>query len=69
MTLSVIEIMQLHRKVREAEGNELSEFKPQSLRILDAIDVGPCQLDIGILAAGYMFDSRECLWRNLLKSK
>ena len=27
MTLSVIEIMQLHRKVREAEENELSEFE------------------------------------------
>ena len=59
MTLSVIEIMQLHRKVREAEGNELSEFETSKvLECLDAIDVGPCQLDIGILAAGYMFDSK-----------
>ena len=59
MTLSVIEIMQLHRKVREAEGNELSEFETSKvLKCLDTIDVGPCQLDIGILAAGYMFDSK-----------
>ena len=59
MTLSVIEIMQLHRKVREAEGNELSEFETSKvLECLDSIDLGPCQLDIGILAAGFMFDSK-----------
>ena len=60
MTLSVIEIMQLHRKVREAEENELSEFETSKvLECLDEIDLGPCQLDIGILAAGYMFDSKD----------
>ena len=70
MTLSVIEIMQLHRKVREAEENELSEFETSKvLECLDEIDLGPCQLDIGILAAGYMFDSKDLSLEEFIKEQ
>ena len=70
MTLSVIEIMQLHRKVREAEENELSEFETSKvLECLDKIDLGPCQLDIGILAAGYMFDSKDLSLEEFIKEQ
>ena len=70
MTLSVIEIMQLHRKVREAEENELSEFETSKvLKCLDEIDLGPCQLDIGILAAGYMFDSKDLSLEEFIKEQ
>ena len=59
MNLSVIEIMQLHRKVREVEANELSEYETSLvLAAIDKLDVGPCQIDIGILAAGFMFDDK-----------
>ena len=59
MNLSVIEIMQLHRKVREVEANELSEYETSLvLAAIDKHDVGPCQIDIGILAAGFMFDDK-----------
>ena len=70
MTLSVIEIMQLHRKVREAEENELSEFETSKvIECLDKIDLGPCQLDIGILAAGYMFDSKDLSLEEFIKEQ
>ena len=70
MTLSVIEIMQLHRKVREAEENELSEFETSKvLECLDEMDLGPCQLDIGILAAGYMFDSKDLSLEEFIKEQ
>ena len=70
MTLSVIEIMQLHRKVREAEENELSEFETSKvLECLDKIDLGPCQLDIGMLAAGYMFDSKDLSLEEFIKEQ
>ena len=59
MNLSVIEIMQLHRRVREVESNELSEYESSMmLAALDKLDVGPCQIDIGIMAAGYMFEDK-----------
>jgi glyceraldehyde 3-phosphate dehydrogenase len=59
MNLSVIEIMQLHRKVREVESNELSEYESSMmLAALDKLDVGPSQIDIGIMAAGYMFEDK-----------
>tara|TARA_Y100000816_G_scaffold54080_1_gene34895 strand:- start:5095 stop:6582 length:1488 start_codon:yes stop_codon:yes gene_type:complete len=57
MTLSVIEIMQAHRKVREVEDNELSEYETSMvLASLEKLDVGPSQVDIGILAAAFLFD-------------
>ncbi|MFL2753441.1 MAG: glyceraldehyde-3-phosphate dehydrogenase [Gammaproteobacteria bacterium] len=59
MNLSVIEIMQLHRRVREVENNELSEYETSMvLASINKLDVGPSQIDIGILAAGYMFDDK-----------
>ena len=57
MTLSVIEIMQAHRKVREVEDNELSEYETSMvLASLEKLDVGPSQVDIGLLAAAFLFD-------------
>ena len=57
MTLSVIEIMQAHRKVREVEENELSEYETSMvLASLEKLDIGPAQIDIGLLAAAFLFD-------------
>ena len=57
ISLSVIEIMQTHRSVREVEENELSEYETSMiLASLDKLDLGPSQIDIGILAAAFMFD-------------
>ena len=57
ISLSVIEIMQAHRAVREVEENELSEYETSMiLASLDKLDLGPAQIDIGILAAAFMFD-------------
>ena len=57
ISLSVIEIMQTHRTVREVEENELSEYESSMiLASLDKLDLGPSQIDIGILAAAFMFD-------------
>ena len=57
ISLSVIEIMQTHRTVGEVEENELSEYESSMiLASLDKLDLGPSQIDIGILAAAFMFD-------------
>ena len=57
ISLSVIEIMQAHRTVREVEENELSEYETSMiLASLDKLDLGPAQIDIGILAAAFLFD-------------
>ena len=57
ISLSVIEIMQAHRTVREVEANELSEYETSMiLASLEKLDLGPAQIDIGILAAAFMFD-------------
>ena len=60
VNLSVSEIMQAHRFVREAENNELSEFETyQVITALSTLELGPAEIDIGILAAAYLFDSKE----------
>ena len=60
VNLSVSEIMQAHRFVRETENNELSEFETyQVITALSALELGPAEIDIGILAAAYLFDSKE----------
>ena len=60
VNLSVSEIMQAHRFVRETENNELSEFETyQVITALSHLELGPAEIDIGILAAAYLFDDKE----------
>ena len=60
VNLSVSEIMQAHRSVREAENNELSEFETyQVITSLSSLELGPSEVDIGIIAAAYLFDDKK----------
>ena len=60
VNLSVSEIMNAHRFVREAENNELSEFETyQVIVALSELELGPAEIDIGIIAAAYLFDDRD----------
>ena len=60
VNLSVSEIMQAHRSVREAENNELSEFETyQVITSLSSLELGPSEIDIGIIAAAYLFDDKK----------
>ncbi len=60
VNLSVSEIMQAHRFVREAENNELSEFETyQVITSLISLELGPSEVDIGIIAAAYLFDDKK----------
>ena len=60
VNLSVSEIMQAHRFVREAENNELSEFETyQVITSLISLELGPSEIDIGIIAAAYLFDDKK----------
>ena len=60
VNLSVSEIMNAHRFVREAENNELSEFETyQVIVALSELELGPAEIDIGIIAAAYLFDDKD----------
>ncbi|MDC0577899.1 glyceraldehyde-3-phosphate dehydrogenase [Gammaproteobacteria bacterium] len=60
VNLSVSEIMNSHRFVREAENNELSEFETyQVIVALSELELGPAEIDIGIIAAAYLFDDKD----------
>ena len=60
VNLSVSEIMQAHRFVRETENNELSEFETyQIITALSSLELGPAEVDIGLIAATYLFDNKE----------
>jgi glyceraldehyde 3-phosphate dehydrogenase len=60
VNLSVSEIMNAHRFVREAENNELSEFETyQVIVALSELELGPAEIDIGIIAAAYLFDDKN----------
>ena len=60
MNLSVSEIMNSHRFVRETENNELSEFETyQVITALSELELGPAEIDIGIIAAAFLFDDRD----------
>ncbi|MBN7798390.1 glyceraldehyde-3-phosphate dehydrogenase [Parahaliea mediterranea] len=51
---SVLEIMKIHRYVRQVEENELSEFETfPILEELSKLDLGPAHIDIGRLAVDY----------------
>lgn len=56
---SVLAIMQSHRKVREIEQNELSEFETfPVLKILSDLDLGPAHIDVGRIAVHYEEDAK-----------
>ena len=59
VNLSVSEIMNAHRFVRETENNELSEFETyQVIVALSQLELGPAEIDIGIIAAAYLFEDK-----------
>ena len=68
VNLSVSELMQAHRFVRETEDNELSEFETyQVIVALSDLALGPAEIDIGIIAAAYLFDNRELSLEEFVK--
>ena len=70
ITLSVSQIMQEHRLVRETEKNELSEFETfEVINILKDLDLGPCEIDVGIISAGHMFDSKSLSLEEFVKEQ
>ena len=59
VNLSVSEIMNAHRFVRETENNELSEFETyQVITSLSELELGPAEVDVGIIAAAFLFDDK-----------
>ena len=55
VNLSVSEIMQAHRSVRETEENELSEYEIyQVILILSELSLGPSEIDVGIIATAFL---------------
>ena len=68
VNLSVSELMQAHRFVRETEDNELSEFETyQVIVALSELALGPAEIDIGIIAAAYLFDNRKLSLEKFVK--
>ncbi|MGW0631211.1 glyceraldehyde-3-phosphate dehydrogenase [Streptomyces sp. NPDC002758] len=56
---SVVSILKTHRFARQIAGEELSVTETMPfLRALTALDLGPSQIDIGMLAATYQSDDR-----------
>ncbi|WP_395293727.1 glyceraldehyde-3-phosphate dehydrogenase [Kitasatospora hibisci] len=56
---SVVSILKTHRFARQIAGEELSVTETLPfLQALTALDLGPSQIDIGMLAATYKADSR-----------
>lgn len=56
---SVIDIMKIHRFVRQVEANELSEFETfPVLKAICELDLGRAHIDIGQITVKYMKDSR-----------
>ncbi len=68
VNLSVSEIMNAHRFVRETENNELSEFETyQVIVALSELELGPAEIDIGIIAAAYLYDDRDLSLEDFVK--
>ena len=68
VNLSVSEIMNSHRFVRETENNELSEFETyQVIVALSELELGPAEIDIGIIAAAYLFDDKNLSLEEFVK--
>jgi glyceraldehyde 3-phosphate dehydrogenase len=56
--VSVLDIMQAHRVVRQVEQNELSEFETfPVVKALSEMDLGPAHIDVGRLAVNYENDA------------
>ena len=68
VNLSVSEIMNAHRFVRETENNEMSEFETyQVIVALSDLELGPAEVDIGIIAAAYLFDDKDLSIEDFVK--
>jgi glyceraldehyde 3-phosphate dehydrogenase len=51
---SVLDMMKIHRYVRQVEGNELSERETHPvLTAISKLDIGPSHIDVGHLAVNY----------------
>tara|TARA_B100001029_G_scaffold171129_1_gene167628 strand:- start:443 stop:1915 length:1473 start_codon:yes stop_codon:yes gene_type:complete len=62
VNLSVSEIMQAHRFVRETEENELSEYEIyQVILILSELGLGPSEIDVGIIATAFLENKEKDL--------
>ena len=58
---SPIEIMKLHRFVREAEGNELSELETYPvIEQISKMKLMPCEIDIGEMVSD-LLNNPDCL--------
>lgn len=56
---SVVSILKTHRFARQIDGEELSVTETLPfLQVLTTLDLGPSQIDIGMLAADYKSDDR-----------
>jgi len=68
VNLSVSEIMQAHRFIREVENNELSEFETyQVIESLIELNLGESEVDIGIIAAAFLFEDKEISLEDFVK--
>ncbi len=57
---SVIQIMKIHRYVRQIAQNELSEFESYPLlKVLSELDLGPSHIDLGKLTTRFMDESES----------
>ncbi|MFL2697948.1 MAG: glyceraldehyde-3-phosphate dehydrogenase [Gammaproteobacteria bacterium] len=62
VNLSISEILQTHRFVRETEENELSEYETyQVISILSNLSLGPSEVDVGIIAAAFLESKKDNL--------
>ena len=69
VNLSVSEIMQAHRFVRETEENELSEYEIyQVILILSELGLGPSEIDVGIIATAFLENKEKDLEEFVKKS-
>ena len=69
VNLSVSEIMNAHRFVRETENNELSEFETyQVIVALSELELGPAEIDIGIITAAYLFEDKGLSLEEFVKN-
>ena len=65
---SVIEIMKAHRRVRQIEQNELSEFETHPLlEILVSLDLSPAHIDLGKLTSAFMADDQGLTTREYVE--
>lgn len=67
---SVIDLMKAHRRVRQVEENELSEFETYPiLEQLVKLNLGPAHIDLGKLAVKYMKDTSGAALAEFVRSE